>query len=189
MRYFLFILIIFSFATCSEDEFIDGRTPLDYNPVEFGEPVYDYEGNELTQAGFELGRALFYDPVLSKDSSISCASCHQQAVAFAHADHDLSHGFDGLLGTRNATPIFNNRWMPDFFWDGGGNHIELVPLNAITSEVEMNQPLAELIIKLNENERYSNWFKKAFNIEEVTFREYYYILPSSSINITSSFGV
>jgi cytochrome c peroxidase len=117
-----------------------GEMPLGCNPPEFGGPVYDYTQNPLTKAGFELGRAFFYDPIPSVDSTISCASCRQQAVDFAHADHDLSHGFEGRRGTRNSPTLFNNRWYPAFFWDGGGNHIELVLLNAITSEVEMNQP-------------------------------------------------
>jgi len=170
----LSILIIF--ASCEEYKLKKGEAPLGYNPAEFGTPIYDYETNPLTNEGFELGRALFYDPILSIDSSISCESCHQQGVAFAHADHDLSHGFDSRVGTRNAPGIFNNRWYPAFFWDGGGNHIELIPLNAITSEVEMNQPLAELIIRLNESERYRKWFKKAFDIETINSKYLFYSL-------------
>lgn len=185
MRYLLFILIIFAFANCSDDELKNGQMPLGYNPVEFDEPVYDYEGNELTQVGFVLGRTLFYDPILSKDSTISCSSCHQQAVAFAHADHDISHGFDGLLGIRNATPIFNNRWIPAFFWDGGGNHIELVPLNAITNPVEMNEDLVVVLEKLNRNENYLKLFKNAFNITEIRSTNLFHALAQFTGSITS----
>lgn len=185
MRYFLFIITIFAFATCSDDALKDGQMPLGYNPVEFGTPVYDYEGNELTEAGFELGRALFYDPILSKDSTIACSSCHQQSVAFAHADHDLSHGFNGLLGFRNATPIFNNRWMPDFFWDGGGNHIELVPLNAITNPVEMNEDLAVALEKLNRSETYLESFKNAFGVTEIKSKNLFHALAQFTGAITS----
>lgn len=185
MRYFFFILILFSFATCSDDELKDDQMPLGYNPVEFGEPVYDYEGNELTQAGFELGRALFYDPILSKDSTISCSSCHQQSVAFAHAAHDLSHGFDGLLGIRNTTPIFNNRWLPAFFWDGGGNHIELVPLNAITNPVEMNEDLAVALEKINRSEQYSDLFKEAFGVTEIKSKNLFHALAQFTGSINS----
>lgn len=103
------------FTSCEDYDLKKGEMPLGYNPPEFGMPVYNFEGNPLTEDGFELGRALFYDPILSIDSSISCANCHQQAVAFAHADHDLSHGFEGRIGTRNSPAIFNNRWYPAFF--------------------------------------------------------------------------
>jgi len=159
--------------------------PLGHNPSEFGEPVYDFDGNELTEEGFELGRALFYDPILSKDSTISCSSCHQQAVAFAHAAHDLSHGFDGLLGTRNTTPIFNNRWLTSFFWDGGGNHIELIPLNAITNPVEMNEDLAVALEKLNRSVKYTTLFKDAFGITEIKSANLFHALTQFTGAINS----
>ncbi|MEO0404929.1 MAG: cytochrome-c peroxidase, partial [Bacteroidota bacterium] len=66
------------------------------------EPDYDFESNPLDQEKIELGRMLFYDPILSKDGTISCASCHSPYNAFAHSDHDLSHGINDEIGTRNA---------------------------------------------------------------------------------------
>lgn len=165
-----------TFLSCEDYNLDKGEMPLGYNPSEFGTPIYDYSKNPLTKDGFELGRALFYDPILSIDSTISCANCHQQAVAFAHADHDLSHGFQDRIGLRNSPALFNNRWYPTFFWDGGGNHIELVPLNAITNEVEMNQPLAGLLIKLNAHKQYSKSFKKVFNIETINSKYLFYAL-------------
>jgi hypothetical protein len=62
-------------------------------------PVYAFENNPLSEDGFALGRALFYEKMLSRDNTISCGSCHQQFVAFAHSEHKFSHGIDGLLGT------------------------------------------------------------------------------------------
>lgn len=173
------------FISCDDYKLEDGEMPLGYNPPEFGEPVYDYGKNILTDEGFELGRALFYDPILSVDNSISCADCHQQAVAFAHADHDLSHGFDGLLGTRNSPAIFNNRWYPEFFWDGGANHIEIVPLNAIINPVEMNHDLADCVERLNQDEEYLQLFKKAFDIEEINSKYLFYALAQFTGSIIS----
>ena len=182
--YFLpFLLFLFS---CEDYQLIDKKQPLGYNPPEFGTPVYNYDRNELTKRGFELGRALFYDPILSVDNTISCADCHQQAVAFAHAGHDLSHGFDGQLGIRNSTPIFNNRWYPAFFWDGGSNHIEITPLNAITNPVEMNHDLADAVARLNEDVNYSTLFKKVFDIEEISSKYLFYALAQFTGNITSN---
>lgn len=182
--FFLLSILIF-FISCNDYKLEEGEMPLGYNPEEFGEPVYDYEKNPLTQKGFELGRALFYDPILSVDNSISCADCHQQAVAFAHADHKLSHGFDGQFGTRNSPAIFNNRWYSDFFWDGGSNHIEITPLNAITNPVEMNHDLAECVERLNQDETYSKLFKKAFNIEEINSKYLFYALAQFTGSIIS----
>src|SRR4028119_624158 len=74
-------------------------TPLTFTtPPGFPEPQYKFEGNPLTREGFELGRKLFYDGILSKDGNFPCASCHQQFAAFATFDHDLSHGFDNQIG-------------------------------------------------------------------------------------------
>jgi cytochrome c peroxidase len=182
---FFLLIIIITFASCEDYKLENGEMPLGFNPPEFGEPVYDYTQNSLTKDGFELGRALFYDPILSLDSTISCASCHQQAVAFAHADHDVSHGFEGRTGIRNAPAIFNNRWYPNFFWDGGGNHIELVPLNAITNEVEMNQPLPELLLKLNAHKQYSKSFKKVFNIDAISSKYLFYALAQFTGSLIS----
>ena len=67
-------------------------------PKGFPAPTYTFANNKPTPAGFTLGRRLFYDPILSKDSSTSCASCHQRIAAFAHIDHTLSHGISGLIG-------------------------------------------------------------------------------------------
>ncbi|MBL7831216.1 MAG: cytochrome-c peroxidase, partial [Saprospiraceae bacterium] len=67
-------------------------------PKSWPEPVYNFKENALTTEKIELGRALFYDPVLSRNNTISCASCHSQYTAFAHVDHDLSHGIDDKIG-------------------------------------------------------------------------------------------
>ncbi|HRH38943.1 MAG TPA: cytochrome c peroxidase, partial [Flavobacteriales bacterium] len=55
-------------------------------------PAYDLKEGALTREGVELGRRLFHDPILSKDSTISCSSCHLSYTAFSHVDHKLSHG-------------------------------------------------------------------------------------------------
>lgn len=181
---YIFSILLF-FISCDDYKLEDGQMPLGYNPPEFGEPVYDYGENVLTNEGFELGRALFYDPILSVDQSISCADCHQQFAAFAHVGHDLSHGFDGRFGMRNSTPIFNNRWYPAFFWDGGANHIEIVPSNAITNPVEMNHDLAACVERLNQDEEYAKLFRKVFDIEEINSKYLFYALAQFTGSIVS----
>ena len=106
-------------------------------PANFPKPVYDFKDNPVTANGFNLGRKLFYDPILSRDKSISCANCHQSFAAFANLDHAVSHGVDECLGTRNAPPLFNLAWQKEFMWDGGVHHIEVSPLNALTNPCEM----------------------------------------------------
>ena len=101
-------------------------------PSNFPVPTYDLSKNPITEEGFALGRKLFYDVNISKDSSISCASCHQQSSAFIQAEHDLSHGVEDRIGKRNALPVFNALFKKSFFWDGGVPKLDFVPVNPIS---------------------------------------------------------
>jgi cytochrome c peroxidase len=73
--------------------------------------------NPLTEEGVMLGRMLFYDPIISSDSSVSCASCHKQSKAFTDG-LKVSKGVRGQLGTRNTMALTNLMWQTRFFWDG-----------------------------------------------------------------------
>lgn len=137
-------------------------------PSNFPEPVYNFSGNEVTDDGFRLGRRLFYDPVLSADSTISCGSCHIQAAAFTHHGHDLSHGINDLLGTRNSPPIQNLAWYTTFMWDGGIRDLDLQPIAPITNPVEMGDSLHRVLQKLNAHPDYPGLFKKVFGQEKIT---------------------
>jgi cytochrome c peroxidase len=137
-------------------------------PENFPKPVYNFAKNPVTPAGFQLGRKLFFDPVLSRDSSTSCSSCHLQFTGFTHVDHALSHGINGLKGTRNSMAIVNAAWSTSFMWDGGVNNLEVQPLNPITSPVEMDNKLANVAGKLNKLPAYKNLFYAAFGDSLVT---------------------
>lgn len=83
-------------------------TPVYFEvPKNWPQPKYDFRKNALTEEGFQLGRHLFYDPILSRDNTISCSSCHAQATGFTHVDHNLSHGIEGKVGTRNSLALIN----------------------------------------------------------------------------------
>ncbi len=125
-------------------------------------PVYDFSKNPLTKEGIELGRHLFYDPILSRDNTISCASCHLQATGFTHIDHDLSHGIDGKIGTRNSMTLMNLAWSKNFMWDGGVNHLDVQPLAPLSSPVEMDETLGNVVNKLNNSVKYKTLFYKVF---------------------------
>jgi len=139
-----------------------------YVPQGFPAPQYDFSTNPVTVAGFKLGRKLFYDPRLSRDNTISCGSCHQQTVAFAHSEHRVSHGIDGLFGTRNAPGLWNLAWNQTFMWDGGITHIELQPLGPIGNPVEMDETLPNIIAKLNADSQYRLMFEAAFGSDTIT---------------------
>lgn len=131
-------------------------------PAGFPKPNYTFQNNKPSPPGFVLGRKLFYDPLLSKDSSVSCQSCHQRVAAFAHIDHALSHGINSKIGTRNVPALQNLIWKEAYMWDGGVNNLEVQPVNPITSPIEMNQSLAEVISKLRQNKEYVALFKRAY---------------------------
>ena len=141
-----------------------GFKPQSYFPA----PAYNFENNKQFYSRFELGRALFYDKVLSSDSSVSCSMCHEQPHGFGSHSTPFSEGVNGLLGTRNSPAIFNMAWTPAFMWDGGINHIEVMPIAPITNPVEMNESLTNVVAKLQQSERYRKLFQKAYGSETIT---------------------
>lgn len=137
-------------------------------PKNWSKPVYDFSKNPLTEEGFQLGRNLFYDPILSRDTTISCASCHLQQTGFTHVDHDLSHGIDGKIGTRNSMTLMNLAWSKTFMWDGGVNHLDVQPIHPITSEVEMDETMENVVAKLQKSDKYQKLYKDAFGTDKIT---------------------
>lgn len=155
-------------------------------PDNFPAPVYQFTNNTITDAGFILGRALFYDTLLSKDRSISCGNCHQAFAAFANLDHAVSHGVDYCFGTRNAPPLFNLAWQKEFMWDGGVKHIEVSPLNAITSTCEMANSLDTITERLRNSTLYPQLFKNAFGTAEINSQKMLRALAQFTAMLISS---
>lgn len=137
-------------------------------PEYFPPPVYDFSANPLTDEGIELGRHLFYDEILSLDTTISCASCHSPYSAFAHTDHDLSHGLDDRIGTRNAPSLFNLAWSTSFHRDGAHHHLDLQALAPLSHPDEMGNSINEAVKRLNEHPDYPTRFALAFGNSLVT---------------------
>lgn len=134
----------------------------------FPKPNYDFTKNPLDSQKIELGRKLFYDPILSQNNTISCASCHSPFAAFAHNDHDLSHGIYDSIGTRNAPGLFNLAWHTSFMWDGAVNHIEVQALAPLHSRTEMGTSINEVISKLKKDDIYLSLFRKIYKDTSIT---------------------
>lgn len=158
--------LIFAFISCQNQNL----TPeIRFSvPKNFPKPVYDLSKNPITNAGFELGKALFYDGLLSKDGTISCGSCHQQQAGFTQHGHDLSHGINDLPTLRNALPIQNLAWQKEFFWDGGVFNLDLFAISPIEAHNEMDETLPNVLDKLRNHAKYPAMFEKAFGTKEVT---------------------
>ncbi len=165
LKYFF----VFLFASISLAFYCIKTTPIYFDiPKGFPKPVYDFKNNPLTEEGFQLGRNLFYDPILSKDNTISCSSCHLQQTGFTHVDHELSHGIDGKIGTRNSLTLQNLAWTKDFMWDGGVNHLDVQAIAPITNDVEMSETLENVVAKLQKSNKYPALFEKAFGTKKIT---------------------
>lgn len=171
MKQFCFLIAILFFS-CKVDPKINAPLPADdlkeIIPEGWPQPAYTFSVNTITQEKFILGRSLFYEDKLSKNDSVSCASCHQQFVAFANAGHKLSHGIHDQVGNRNGPGIFNVNWHTSFMHDGGINHIEVQPLGPISNPVEMGEKIENVILKLQNSEKYRKLFKDAYGDDEVT---------------------
>jgi len=119
--------------------------------------------NPITDDGATLGRVLFYDKQLSKNNTVSCASCHKQAESFTD-NSVLSTGFAGGLTARHSMPLLNVRFYGSgkMFWDERAATLEKQALQPIQNTTEMGLTLAELESKVSALSYYPPLFKKAF---------------------------
>jgi cytochrome c peroxidase len=155
-------------------------------PNNFPKPVYDVSKNPVTQAGFELGKALFNDGLLSRDGSVSCGDCHLQNYAFTHHGHDVSHGIDNRKGIRNAPSIQNMAWQKDFFWDGGVGDLDMFSIAPIENPLEMDEKLGNVLAKLRKTSTYPAMFKKAYGSEEITTQGFLKALSQFMLTLVSA---
>ena len=119
------------------------------------------KNNPVTSEKIELGRKLFFDPILSKDNSVSCASCHQPKHGFASPD-PLAIGVGGAVGTRNAPSLVNRAFGRSFFWDGRAKSLEEQSLKPIENKVEFDSSIEAVLKRLKSKPAYVKRFQKAF---------------------------
>jgi cytochrome c peroxidase len=137
-------------------------------PEYWPKPSYDFSKNSLSKQGVELGRRLFYDPILSRDSTVSCSNCHLSFTAFTHVDHALSHGIEDRIGARNSPALMNLAWAKSFMWDGAVNHLDFQALAPIAHPTEMDHSIEKVVQKIKTKPRYQARFFEAFGDSAVT---------------------
>ena len=128
-------------------EVAPGATPYRFTMSAFFPQPDLPADNPLTVEGVELGRRLFFDPLLSVNNSQSCASCHQPAFAFSERKR-VSLGAEGQSGTRNAMALFNLAWKSSFFWDGRAASLREQVLQPIQNPLEMHETISNVVEKL-----------------------------------------
>lgn len=126
------------------------------------------EDNPLTVEGIDLGRRLFYDPILSRDSSLSCAGCHLPKGSFTD-NLATSKGVAGLNGKRSSMSLENIGFVnKGLFWDGRVQTLEEQALLPIEDPFEMHNLWEKAIEKLQKHKTYPTLFRKAFGISSKT---------------------
>lgn len=109
----------------------------------------------------KLGELLFFDPILSGDRSVSCASCHKPQFAYADT-MAFSKGVNGRLTTRNTPSVMNVAAREALFWDGGAATLHEQVLFPMKNVNEMNLPPTEAVKRLNDSKKYKALFYRVF---------------------------
>lgn len=166
--YFLSLTILIT-SSCKKEEVIETdpilRSVRLKVPANFPKYVDDID-NPLTEQGIELGRLLFYDKRLSGNNQISCASCHQQDLAFSDAVALNNIGVSRKTLDRHSPALINLAWAnTGLFWDGGVTNLESQAFAPLTSADEMHQNLSELEFELKQVPAYVKLFNLVFNSE------------------------
>lgn len=132
-------------------------------PPEFAGILYPAD-NPTTREGLALGRALFFDPLLSQDSTVSCRSCHQPALAFSDG-RARSLGIGGARGQRNAPSLTNVGYFHrPLFWDGRVDRLETQALHPVEAPEEMGSDWPTVLARLRRHPDYWPRFQRAFGL-------------------------
>ena len=186
----LFISVIavsYLIGSCKKHDIVHYTTSLkQIIPAGFPQPVYTFGDNPLTEEGFELGRKLFYDGRLSRDTGFPCSSCHQQIAIFGTYEHDRSHGYNFSHTLRNAPPLFNLAWQKELHWDGQFQSLYTEATQPILTHNEMAENFFTIIFRLGNDTAYTQMFKAAFGTPVVTEDRILKALAQFTGYITSS---
>lgn len=127
-------------------------------------PVPHPEGASASVEQIELGKQLYFDPRLSRDKTISCASCHDPAKGFSNGTQ-FAAGVGGQLGGRNSPTVINTAYQRFQFWDGRAGSLEEQALGPIQNPIEMNMTLPEVVERLNSIDGYRKQFQQVFGTD------------------------
>lgn len=159
-------------SSCTEEKvdapFIFDNPEIAINiPADFPEVNDSFFTNKPTKYGVELGKKLFFDKKLSRDNTVSCATCHIQENAFAD-QNPKGIGIDGKIGFRNTPPIQNLAFMQVYNWDGNKTALENQVLVPIITPEEMDSSILEVIGKISNDATYIELFHKTFGDDTIT---------------------
>ena len=131
-------------------------------------PVPVPADNPPTAETIALGRRIYYDPILSVDNTISCATCHHPDFGFTDGKQ-FSEGVNGQLGGRNAPTVFNTAYFTTQFWDGREPSLEKQAEGPVQNSVEMAHTLETVEKAMMADPSYVAAFEEAFGTGEITY--------------------
>lgn len=117
--------------------------------------------NSMTPEKVELGKMLYFDKRLSKDGTVSCATCHDPQTAWTEREA-TSTGIKDQVGERNSPTVINAAYAPAQFWDGRAKTLEEQALGPIENPIEMGHELDAMIADLSKLDGYREQFQKVF---------------------------
>lgn len=164
--------------------FIDDDVKDDYLELGPLQTADLFAGSNYDEAKISLGKTLFFDPILSQNNDVSCASCHSAENGWADG-LETSIGHNQLRGKRNAPSIVNSVFLPTAFWDGRAESLEQQALMPIQDPVEMAQDLDELLVELNNVSSYREQFKQVFSSSPIDRQQLSSALASFQRTIVS----
>lgn len=156
-------------TACGSTSAPTGGTTAKLDPKAVFQPLGEMPipaDNPMTPEKIELGKMLYFDKRLSGDDTLSCASCHEPAKGWSD-NRKTFLGFQGHSGHRNSPTIINSGYLSSQFWDGRAMTLEEQALGPIQSEVEMNLPLDEMVVKLNAVPEYVERFEQVFGPDSI----------------------
>lgn len=165
LPFVLMVAGIFMAAIDINPKYVDPYK-LEY-PDYFGNRISIPEDNPTTKQGVYLGRMLFYETKLSSSKTISCASCHQQKLAFTDGKA-FSLGVDNVPTKRSSMSLANLLWVRNFFWDGRAKGLEEQAKFPLSDPHEMGNYLDKAVKELQKTKEYPILFKQAFGTAEIT---------------------
>ena len=121
--------------------------------------------NPMSKDKVDLGRTLFFDVRLSRDNTVSCATCHSPQNAFTDSRR-VSRGIDSKAGDRNAPTIINRAFSREQNWDGHAESLEEQSKAPLVNPREMGMPSHQFLVnKIRAIKGYQRWFKRVFGRE------------------------
>lgn len=166
IKFAILLIGLFIFTGLSEFDRYPETRPYQFPTLRYFPEMPVSPDNATTVEGVDLGRHLFYDPILSADSSFSCSSCHNQKFAFSDSPNRFSKGVHGDLTKRNTLPLFNLAWYQGLFWDGKATSIEEQVFHPVRDHSEMDLNWKKATERISKSIFYREKFQATFgNIE------------------------